>query len=99
MDKQGDNIQVNDVEASGGSKEGVVRYVLVIGLVLAIGLLTLIWVTGALTQDEDEQDISVSSQIATEEAGESTDGIVSDDADNMNVETDRDDGAVQTIEN
>ncbi len=101
MEKQGDEIHVDETEASGGSKEGVVRYVLVIGLVLAIGFLTLIWVTGALTQGEDEEDVSVSRQIADEQSGNDTDSIVSDDADRIDgaAEEDRDTGATQTIEN
>lgn len=49
MEKHGDEIHVNDTEASGGSKEGVVRWMLAIGLVLAIVLLSVIWITGALT--------------------------------------------------
>lgn len=52
MDKRGDEIHVTETEVSGGSKEGVVRWVLIIGLILAIGALTLIWTTGALVQEE-----------------------------------------------
>lgn len=47
MHREGDEIHVDDIEASGGSKEGVVRWVLGIGLVLAIATLSIIWITGA----------------------------------------------------
>ena len=41
MHKQGEEIHVTDTEASGGSKEGVVRWVLAGGLLLAILLLSI----------------------------------------------------------
>ncbi len=63
MEKRGDEIHVDEVEASGGSKEGVVRYVLVISLFLAIAFLSIIWITGALTQGEAEEHASVSREM------------------------------------
>ena len=36
MHKQGEEVHLTDTEASGGSKEGVVRWVLAGGLLLAI---------------------------------------------------------------
>lgn len=101
MEKQGDEIHVSETEASGGSKEGVVRYVLIIGTFLAIAFLTLIWVTGALTQGDDEEHVSVSREIVEERSGDDTDSIVSEDADRIDgaAEEDRDTGAMQTIEN
>lgn len=54
MEKKGDEIHVDEVEATGGSKEGVVRYMLLIGTGLAIVLLSVIWMTGALTFEEPE---------------------------------------------
>jgi hypothetical protein len=47
-------IRVDSTDARAGSNEGVVRWVLVISLSLAIAALTVIWVTGALTQDNVE---------------------------------------------
>lgn len=75
------HIHVNQEEASGGSKEGVVRWVLVLGLILAIGLLSVTWITGALTKGEIEEEGDVSGQIsATEDNGnETTDSVVSDE--------------------
>jgi hypothetical protein len=49
MEKHGDEVDVSEEEASGGEKSGVVRYVLAISLLLAIGALSIIWITGALT--------------------------------------------------
>ena len=52
MEQRGEEIHASETEASGGSKEGVVRWVLIIGTLLAVIALTLIWVTGAAVQDE-----------------------------------------------
>ncbi len=49
MKRDGDDIQLNEEEASGGSKEHVVRYVLAASLLLAIIALTAVWMTGAAT--------------------------------------------------
>ena len=51
MEKRGDEVHMDETEASAGSKENVVRWVLLVGLVLAIAFLTVIWMTGALTHD------------------------------------------------
>jgi hypothetical protein len=68
MHSEGDEVHVSEEEASGGSKEGVVRWVLVGGLVLAIGALSLIWITGAASRsDPDADHANVSRQIAAEE--------------------------------
>lgn len=69
MERRGEQIVETETEASGGSKEGVVRWVLVIGLVLAVGFLSIIWITGALVQDDGaDSETSVSNRIQTEEA-------------------------------
>ncbi|WP_423140890.1 hypothetical protein ACOYW6_08455 [Parablastomonas sp. CN1-191] len=62
MDRQGDEVHVDDTEASGGSTPHIVRYVLVISLFLAIAALTLIWVTGALTSDQGSRTGTVTNQ-------------------------------------
>ncbi|WP_369026053.1 hypothetical protein [Qipengyuania sp. RANM35] len=51
MHKEGEEIHVSEAEASGGSKEGVVRWVLLGGLVLAIALLSVTWLIPALSGD------------------------------------------------
>jgi len=67
MDQRGDEVHTSTTEASAGSKEGVVRWVLIIGLILAIGLLTVIWVTGAFTQPTEVGHENVSREIAAEQ--------------------------------
>lgn len=47
-------IHVTTTEASAGSKTGMMRWVLLISLGLAIAAMTLIWITGALSQDDVE---------------------------------------------
>ena len=74
MDQRGDEVHTSTTEASAGSKEGVVRWVLIIGLILAIGLLTVIWVTGAFTQPAEVRHENVSREIAAEEAAEADRG-------------------------
>lgn len=50
MERHGDETHITTDEARGGSTEHVVRWVLAAGLLLAIGALSLIWITGALTR-------------------------------------------------
>jgi uncharacterized protein YPO0396 len=50
MKRDGDEVKLNEEEASGGSKENVVRYVLAASLVLAVIAMTAIWMTGAATR-------------------------------------------------
>ena len=48
MEKHGEEVRETETEASGGVKLGVMRYVLLISILLAIVLLSLIWMTGTL---------------------------------------------------
>lgn len=48
MHKDGDHIDVTEEEASGGVKNHGARYVLAISLFLAIIVLSLMWMTGAV---------------------------------------------------
>ena len=67
MDQRGDEVHVSETEASGGSKEGVVRWVLIVGILLAIVFLTLIWTSGALMQDDGaDSETSVDTRINAE---------------------------------
>jgi hypothetical protein len=63
MDQRGDEVHTSATEATGASKEGVVRWVLVIGLLLAIAFLTIIWITGAFSQNEDDVHENVGREI------------------------------------
>ncbi len=80
MEKHNDEIHVSEVEASGGSKEGVGRWVLLIGTLLAILLLSVVWIVPALTRSDMEQEATVSGEIRAREDseanGSSTDSIV-----------------------
>jgi hypothetical protein len=50
MKREGDQVELNTEEASGGVTEHGVRYVLFFSLLLAIIALSAIWITGALTR-------------------------------------------------
>ncbi len=74
-------IHIDEEQVSGGSKEGVVRWVLGIGLLLAIVALSLIWIIPAMMQGEAEEDISsrTGAPMETMEMdGDDTDGIVTE---------------------
>lgn len=52
METQGQEVHLDKQEARSGSTPGVVRYVLLISLTLAIIAMAAIWITGALTTPE-----------------------------------------------
>jgi hypothetical protein len=54
MQRIGDETHITSTEASGGVKNHGVRYVLLFGLLIAIGLLSATWITGALSSGSDE---------------------------------------------
>ncbi len=103
MERQGDEVHVETDDARGGESTGVMRYVLGISLVLAIVLLSAIWMFGAASQDDAESEITASGTMAAQEAeNDGTDSIVSDDAKTVgDVGSNNDDGnaPVGTIEN
>ena len=96
MHKEGDEIHVDDTEASGGSKEGVVRWVLAGGLLLALVLMSLVWIIPAMTQGDIEEEATVSGEIRSMEDGEDTDGIIEGDA---GISEDAEQEALDTIPN
>ncbi|MDB5724080.1 MAG: hypothetical protein JWQ16_834 [Novosphingobium sp.] len=51
MERQGEEVHIETDEARGGSTNNVVRYVLAIGLFLAIAALSVIWITGAVNSN------------------------------------------------
>ncbi len=67
MERQGDEVHIETVEARGGSTPHIVRYILVISLFLAIAALTLIWVTGALTTPQGTREGPVTNQATPRE--------------------------------
>ena len=64
------------------SKEGVVRWVLLGGLVLAVILLSVVWIIPAMTQGDVEEEATVSGEIQSmEDDGNSTDSIIGTETD------------------
>ena len=61
------DIHLDKTDARAGSNEGVVRWVLIISLSLAIIALTIIWVTGALSQDPVESEGTATGRIEAAE--------------------------------
>lgn len=87
--KQGDEVHIEDDDAMAGEKTGHMRWVLGISLLVAIGILSIIWITGALTQGDTEEEIVMREQPETA----SEDSPVSDlpeDEDTDTVLTDSD---------
>ena len=50
MHMEGDEVHVDDTEASGGSKPGVMRWVLAISLLFAVVAMSAVWIIPALTR-------------------------------------------------
>lgn len=67
MERHGEEVEVTTTEARGGDTPHIVRYVLIISLLLAIGALTLIWVFGAVGSDQPERNGPVSGQATPNE--------------------------------
>ena len=77
MEERNGHVHIDEEEASGGSKEGVVRWVLLGGLVLAVLLMSVVWIVPAMTQGDVEEEATVSGEIQSmEEDGDGTDSIV-----------------------
>ena len=64
MRTEGEEIHIDDTEASAGANDGHahVRWILAIGTLLAIVALSLIWITGALTQGDAEGEVAVGNE-------------------------------------
>lgn len=54
MENRNGKIRIDETEAKAGSKEGVVRYVLLISIALTVIAFAIIWATGVLSQSEAE---------------------------------------------
>ena len=65
--------RIDETDAKAGSNEGVVRWVLLFSLLLAIIAMTVIWVTGALTQDKVESQGTATGRIEAEAEAEQRD--------------------------
>ena len=65
--------------ARGASSPNIVRWILLVSLFGAIALLSIIWITGAATQGEEEG--TVSREVRDRTDAEATDSIVGENAD------------------
>ena len=78
-------------EARAGSTPHIVRRVLVIGTLAAIILLSIVWITGAVSQGDIEEEVNASQVIRdtqeTDTDRSDIDGIVSGEADEFAPET------------
>ena len=107
MAQQDDEVHIDSDDARGGSNEGVVRWMLVIGLLLAIGLLTVVWMSGAAEHSDDQEEVAAENRIdvndrgSTGTDGTATDSIVSEGADEMDAvpAVDAPETTAETIEN
>lgn len=54
MHTENGHVHLDEEEASGGSKEGVVRYVLMGGLLLAVILMSVVWIVPAVMRADDK---------------------------------------------
>ncbi|RPF72213.1 hypothetical protein [Aurantiacibacter spongiae] len=103
MSELNNNEFENDEErVSGGSKENVVRWVLAFSLLAVIVLLSIVWITGALTQGDTEEEITATGNVQSNETGPTDiDGVIIDDGvvdENATDETKQEDG-LEVIEN
>lgn len=62
MERHGEEVHLDTNEARSGETPNVVRYVLIIGLILAILALSAIWITGAATSPQGERTGAVTNQ-------------------------------------
>jgi hypothetical protein len=68
METQGQEVHLDTEEARGGETSGVMRYVLLISLALAVIAMTAIWLTGAFTTPETGGHVDTEKAVA-EQAG------------------------------
>lgn len=102
MHNEGNEVHVSDTEASGGSKEGVVRWVLVLSTLAAVVLLSAIWIFGAATQGDVEEEATVSGKIDTardEDEGDQTDSIIGEEVTEMESPGEETETPLDTVDN
>jgi len=98
MERQGDEVHIETDEARGASTPNIVRWILLVSLFAAIALLSIIWITGAATQSEEEG--TVSHEVRDRADGSSTDSIVGENADELDAaEPGATDVAAPVVEN
>lgn len=62
MERRGEEIHLDTEEARSGETSNVVRYVLMIGLLLAILALSAVWITGAVTSPQGQRTGPITNQ-------------------------------------
>ena len=109
MRNEGGEFHSETDEARAGSTPHVVRWILGISLAAAIILLSAIWIFGAMTQGDIEEEANVSQMMRDAQEAENErsdiDGVVSQEADEFAPDAPADviesteDGPNRTIEN
>ncbi len=83
-DKDG-KIHIEDEDAMGGETSGRVRYILGFSLLGALVLLSIIWISGALSQGPDESKGTLTERITTQDEmqteGSDTDAVLLEESD------------------
>lgn len=75
MDQRGDEVHTSSTEATGASREGVVRWVLIIGLLLVVVLFAVIVMIGTGSQDNgDDSHMNVNREILHDQAADEARG-------------------------
>ena len=67
METQGNEVHIDSDDARAGSTNHVTRYVLVIGLILAIAALSAIWMVGAAGSNHANNGVDDSARAAAEQ--------------------------------
>jgi hypothetical protein len=101
MENRGGEIHVDTDEARGGSSPNVVRWVLAIGLLLAIIFMSLAWIIPALSRGGETQNVNVNRAVqGAQDDGRDTDSIVGENADEIPAPAEApDEGGIPTIDN
>lgn len=76
-------IHIDEDAAKAGETSGHMRWVLGISLLAVIAILSVIWITGAATQGDTEEEITATGKMLDEVNDDSTDSIVSPQAETM----------------
>jgi hypothetical protein len=101
MEDRDGEFHVETDEARGASTENVGRWVLAIGLLLAIIGMSLAWILPAVNRDGKTKHVSVSGQInAAKNDGSGTDSVVDTNAGKLDAPTTNgSEGGVPTVAN
>ena len=101
MERDPNEVHSETDAARAGPTPHIVRWILLISLFAAIVLLSIIWITGAATQGNEEQNVEVSARAEDTNDSIATEGILGEDADEFETAEpgDADAPGVATVEN